>query len=152
MLFWESSAWKISEEKSMTRVNVRLYYRRSLRSCSVKKKTVHKNSAKFTGKHLCRNLFFNITTGTSLKKRLWHKCFPVNFEKFFRSLFHRTPSGNCSYYYIRGCWLTIPEVFYKYLLFESLFVWVSLRWVAVYDSTTKYLFEKVSWYFMFLVI
>ena len=24
---------------------------------------------------------------TSLKKRLWHKCFPVNFAKFFRTLF-----------------------------------------------------------------
>ena len=29
---------------------------------------------------------------TLLKKRLWHRCFPVNFAKFLRTLFfHRTP-------------------------------------------------------------
>ena len=32
--------------------------------------------------------FFNKIAGLSpatlLKKRLWHKCFPVNFEKFIR--------------------------------------------------------------------
>ena len=34
---------------------------------------------KFTGKHLCQSLF--------LKKRLWHRCFPVNFVKFLRTPF-----------------------------------------------------------------
>ena len=29
---------------------------------------------------------------TLLKKKLWHKCFPVNFAKFLRtSFFYRTP-------------------------------------------------------------
>ena len=28
---------------------------------------------------------------TLLKKGLWHRCFPVNFAKFLRALFHRTP-------------------------------------------------------------
>ena len=26
-----------------------------------------------------------------LKKRLWHKCFSVNIDKFLRILFYRTP-------------------------------------------------------------
>ena len=26
-----------------------------------------------------------------LKKRLWHRCFPVNFAKFLNTFFHRTP-------------------------------------------------------------
>ena len=50
------------------------------------KKGVLKNLAKFTGKHLCRSLFFNkvadLRPATLLQKRLLHKCFPMNFEKF----------------------------------------------------------------------
>ena len=50
---------------------------------------VVKNFAKFTGKHLCQSLFFNKVAGlrpaTLLKKRLWHRCFPVNFAKLLRT-------------------------------------------------------------------
>ena len=43
-----------------------------------------------TPKHLCQSLFFNKVAGlcpaaTLLKKRLWQKCFPVNFSKFLRT-------------------------------------------------------------------
>ena len=52
------------------------------------RKGVLRNFAKFTGKHLCQSLFFNKVAGlrsvTLLKKRLWHRCFPVNFAKFLR--------------------------------------------------------------------
>ena len=51
-------------------------------------KGVLRNFAKFTGKHLCQSLFFNkvadLRPATLLKKRLWHRCFPVNFAKFLR--------------------------------------------------------------------
>ena len=43
------------------------------------KKVVLRNFAKFTGKCLCRVSFF--------KKRLWHRCFPVNFAKILRTSF-----------------------------------------------------------------
>ena len=43
------------------------------------KKVVLRNFAKFTEKHLCQSLFF------LLKKRLWHRCFPLNFAKFYRT-------------------------------------------------------------------
>ena len=50
------------------------------------KKGVLKNFAKFTGKSLHQSLFFNKVVGfrpeTLLKKRLWHRSFPVNFAKF----------------------------------------------------------------------
>ena len=50
------------------------------------KKGVLRNLAKFTGEHLCQSLLFNKVAGlrlaTLLKKRLWHRCFPVNFVKF----------------------------------------------------------------------
>ena len=53
--------------------------------CSVK--CVFRNFAKFTGKHLRLSLIFN----KLLKKRLWHRCFPVNSAKFLRTLSYRSP-------------------------------------------------------------
>ena len=59
-------------------------------TCSVKKVFLE-ISPKFTGKHLCQSLYFNKVAGlrlaTLLKKRLWHRCFPVNFAKFLRTPF-----------------------------------------------------------------
>ena len=50
-----------------------------------------RNFAKFAGKHLCQSLFFNKVVGrrpaTLLKKRLWHRCVPVNFVKLRRAPF-----------------------------------------------------------------
>ena len=55
------------------------------------KKRALKNFEKITGKHMCQSLFFNkvsgLRTATSLIKRLWHRCFPVNFAKFFKTHF-----------------------------------------------------------------
>ena len=72
--------------------------RSSHRKCSMKK-GVHKNFAKFTGKHLCQSLFFKNVAGfrraTLLKKKLWNKCFLVNFAKFSRTPFYRTLPDDC---------------------------------------------------------
>ena len=57
--------------------------------CSVKK-GVLKNFSKSTGKHLCQSLFNKVAglrSATLLKRRLWHRCFPVNFAKFLRTPF-----------------------------------------------------------------
>ena len=54
--------------------------------CSLKKVflEIHK-------KNTCARVFFDKVAGlrsvTLLKKRLWHKCFPVNFTKFLRTPF-----------------------------------------------------------------
>ena len=52
--------------------------------CSMQK-GVLRNFTKFTGKHLCQSLFFNkvacLTPATLLKRRLWHRCFPLSFVK-----------------------------------------------------------------------
>ena len=61
--------------------------RKSHRRCSVKK-GVLRNFAKITEKHLCQSL----RSATLLKKRLWHRCFPVNFEKFLRTPFLQNTS------------------------------------------------------------
>ena len=55
------------------------------------KKGVLRYFAKFTGKHLHQSFFFNKVAGlrpaNSLKKRFWHRCFPVSFVKFLRTPF-----------------------------------------------------------------
>ena len=55
------------------------------------KKVFLQISQKFTGKHLCQSLFLNKVAGvrpaTLLKKRLWHRYFPVNFAKLLRTPF-----------------------------------------------------------------
>ena len=55
------------------------------------KNGVLKNFAKFTEKQLCQSIFFNKVAGlrpaTFLKKRFWHRCFPMIFAKFLRTLF-----------------------------------------------------------------
>ena len=62
-----------------------------------RKKGVLTNFAKFTGKHMCQSLFFNkvadLRVATLLKKRLWHRYFPVNFAKFLRTPFSQNTSG-----------------------------------------------------------
>ena len=64
---------------------------RNNRSKMFCKKDVLRNFTKFTGKHLCQSLFLNKVAGLRsailLKKRLWHRCFPVKFAKFLRTTF-----------------------------------------------------------------
>ena len=70
-------------------------YRSSHRRCSVRKRGF-RNLAKFTGKSLCQSLFFNKVAGrpaTLLEKKLWHRCFPVNFAKFLRTPFLQNTCG-----------------------------------------------------------
>ena len=72
------------------------HYRSNHERCSIIKGFL-RNSAKFTGRQLCQSLFFNKVAGlgppTLLKKRLLHRCFPVNFAKFLRIPFLRNTSG-----------------------------------------------------------
>ena len=56
---------------------------------------VFRNFSKFTGKRLCQGLFFNEVAGLPaplLKKRLCHRCFPANFEKFLGTPFLQNTS------------------------------------------------------------
>ena len=78
---WKKSSQKISNNSKD----------RSSRPEVFCKKDVFRNFAKFTGKHLCQSLFFSKVAGlrpaTLLKKRPWHRCFPVNFAKSLRTPF-----------------------------------------------------------------
>ena len=63
------------------------------------RRSLLENFPKFTGKHLCQILFFNkvadLRLANLLKKRLWHRCFAVNFAKFLRTLFLQNTSSGC---------------------------------------------------------
>ena len=48
------------------------------------KKSVLRNLAKSTEKHLCQSLFFKKLQRFHLHFHLWHRCFPVNLTKFLR--------------------------------------------------------------------
>ena len=83
------------------------------------KKGVLWNFSKFTGKHLYQSLFFNRVAGlravTSLKKRLWHRCFPISFAKFLKTPFLQNTSrrlllyGTSRFFAI----LTLQTLLYK---------------------------------------
>ena len=70
---------------------LRLVKIRSSRSKIFCKKVVLKIFRKFTGKHLYHSFFFNKVAGLRsailLKKRFWHRGFPVSFKKFLRTPF-----------------------------------------------------------------
>ena len=53
-------------------------------------KGVLKNFGKFTGKHLCQSLFLIKLQARGSEKRLGHRCFPVNFPRFFKTPFYGT--------------------------------------------------------------
>ena len=53
--------------------------------------SVFKNFVIFTGKHLCWSFF--------IKKRLQHRCCPVNIAKFYEQLFLLNTSDGCFYFY-----------------------------------------------------
>ena len=72
-------------------INVYFNPSRSSRPEVFCKNGVLRNFTKLTGKHLRQSLRFNKVVGlrpaTLLKRRLWHRCFPVNFVKFRRTPF-----------------------------------------------------------------
>ena len=64
--------------------------RSSHQRCSIRKR-IYRNFEKFTGIQLCQSPFFNKVAGLRsvilLKKRLWKKCFPVEFCEVSKNTF-----------------------------------------------------------------
>ena len=84
---WKSPLQKPPLRKTFKRLLLKLICRSSHRRCSVRK-GVLRNFSKLTGKHLCL-----LQPATLLKKRLWHRCFPVNFAKFLGTPFLQNTFG-----------------------------------------------------------
>ena len=91
LLSFASFTFKSSEVKCFaTPIKSNLHNSAFTRSSLLKvfcKKGAFRNFAKFAGKHLCQGLFRSQRVATLLKKRFWHRCFPMNFAKFPRTLF-----------------------------------------------------------------
>ena len=87
------------------------------------KKGAPRNFVKF------KNKVAGLRVATLFKKRLWHRCFPVNFTKFLRTPFYRTPLDDwfCStfffppiallwkYCFETKCWKKLWLEFYNYI-------------------------------------
>ena len=70
-------------------------FRSNHRRCSVKK-GVLRNFLENSQESTCARASFLIklqAPATLLKKKLWHRCFPVNFAKFLRTPFSQSTSG-----------------------------------------------------------
>ena len=91
-------------------------FRSNHRRCSVRKGNL-RNFTKFTGKRLCHR------PASLLKKRLWHKCFPVNFAKFLKTRFLQNISGRLLLYI---SWV-MTEI--SWLMYESPVL--KLHWLGV---------------------
>ena len=71
-----------------------IFAERVSRMCSVKK--VFLEISQNPQKNICARVSFLIKLkATLLKKRLWHRCFHVNFAKFLRALFLTNTYGGC---------------------------------------------------------
>ena len=127
---------------------------------------------KLTEKHLRQSLF-NKVAGLSkaplLKKRFWHRCFPVNFAKFLRAPFLQNTSGRLLYLKSRwkwmeaclqNCWLllicywiscliTFNEIFFNLITFNNCSIMCfSLKrmwniFLAYSYSTTKFVYVVI---------
>ena len=87
----------IKQVKVKKKKEIQYLIHRSSHQKSSLKKGVLRNFTKFTGKHLSQGLFFNKVAGhrpaNLSKKRLWHRCCPVNFANFLRTPFLHNISG-----------------------------------------------------------
>ena len=87
-IFYDKIKGKVNYRKETLKQAVYSTKIRSSRPEVCCKSGVLRNFTKFKGKHLCQSLFFNkvagLTPATLLKKRIWHRCFPVNLVKFPR--------------------------------------------------------------------
>ena len=64
---------------------------------------IWQNSLENTFARVFFNKIAGLRTATSLKKRLWHRCFPVNFVKFLRTPFYKGPLDDCIWRSQRYC-------------------------------------------------
>ena len=68
-----------------------------VQSCYIKQ--VFLKISQNSQENICARALFLIklqaTLASLLKKRLWHKCFPVNFAKFLRTPFLQNTSSGC---------------------------------------------------------
>ena len=73
----------------------RFFYRSHSFTRIHRKYSVRKSVCKIHRKIAVPECFLIKLQATILKKRPWHRCFPVNFSKYLRTPFYRTTLGDC---------------------------------------------------------
>ena len=80
-----------------------------------------------------------------VKKRLWHRCFPVNFVRFLRITFVRTPPEDCfcmlTLYLLKAtsaCWTRNAVLNSNYLLHFCIY-WIPSNLLACHQIFTSYM-------------
>ena len=81
-------------------------------------------------KNTCAKASFLIKLQTSIKKRLWHRCFPGNFTKFLRTPFLQNTSG----------WLFLMLVAFKIKFSKQSKITFLLRYLSLIFLTSQQLF------------
>ena len=130
------------------------------------KKAALKNLVIFTGKYLSWSLFFNKNAGLQscnfLKKRLQHRCFPMNVAKFVRipvlknisgGLFERFPTSTNNITSIIGSeqdilWKTKQKTLFKTQLAFSWCSWsfFSLKFSTVCQAAFALYNKRWQWW------
>ena len=74
-----------------------------------------------------------VRPATLLKKRLWRRCFPVNFEKFLRAIFSQNISGRLilhnnnlnfsTWVFFYGCWILHLIRFCQWIITNDMVNW-----------------------------
>ena len=93
-----------NDAKLYINMNLKSYFKQNseavVQRCSVKK--VFLEISQNSQENTCARVSFliklqdsGLRTATLLKKRLWHRCFPVNFVKFLRTPFLQNTSSGC---------------------------------------------------------
>ena len=78
-----------------------------VRKCSVRK--VFLQISKNSHENTCVRVSFLIDSVNLFKKRLWYRCFPVNFAKFLGRPFLQKTSDGCFCYFHIFRWLQNPS-------------------------------------------
>ena len=140
MHFRGSPIWSLEQFMLLHKIQ---QIKRSHQRCSIKKGGL-RNFTKFTGKHLCQSLVgivldmklsFIDQPATLFKKRLWHRYFLVNFQKFLRTPFLQNTSGRLL--------LSSAYSFFIVFLFLLFFSLLSLFLLAKnYFNTTILTFSR----------
>ena len=110
------------------------------------RKGILRNFAKFTGKHLYQSLFqegCGPEACNFIKKRVWHRSFPVNCAKFLRTPFLQNNSGRLLQL-LQQSWrsefsvLVSERILKKKVSGEIAFDLISLFHVQIQDPTRSW--------------
>ena len=116
-----------------------------------------KKSSRNLQENTCARVFFNkvayLRPETLLKKRLWQRCFPVNFTNFSEHFFYRTPLGDF-FWYLSKSWRWSLSDRWEYFancdshMFFSSKYWTSFNLVKCLLNTSfmPYNMIWVFWY------